>query len=100
MEDTVRIDRSKLRRWAATFVVLALALFVTTQLVHIHALGKSTNESHCSLCIAAHSAAAPTQASPTPVLLQTRTVQVASEPQPHSRLSVFSSFIRPPPVSL
>jgi hypothetical protein len=103
MKRTFQNDRSTFRRIAATFFVLALVAFATAQLIHAHNPANPTStqsESHCLLCVAAHSAAAPAQAAIAPVTSQYYILHVVSEPQLRSRLTLPSSFIRPPPESL
>jgi len=103
MNRTVQNDRSTVRQLAAAFVVLVLLVFTSAEAVHRHAAVNSDNpqaESHCLLCVAGHSAAAPTQTSIAPVAFASLIFQSASEPQLHSRLSIPSSFIRPPPENL
>jgi hypothetical protein len=104
MNNSVQNDRPTLRNLAAKLVVLALVIFATTQVVHTHALssanGPNPIESHCSLCIAAHSVAAPAQVNTITTVFASVIFQAAAEPQLHSRLAVLSAFIRPPPASL
>jgi hypothetical protein len=101
MKYPVQNDRWTLRRWAALCAVLVLVVFATTLEVHAHAVaGAGSNDSHCSLCIASHSVAAPAQLTVATVTFAYCEVFAAAEPQLHSRLLVTSSFIRPPPQSL
>jgi hypothetical protein len=103
MNRTFQNDRSKLRQLAAAFVVLVLLVFTSAEAVHAHRTTNKDNprtESHCLLCVAGHSAAAPTQATIAPIAFASLIFQSASEPQLHSRLSLPSSFIRPPPENL
>jgi hypothetical protein len=103
MNRTVPNDRSTLRQLASTFFVLVLLVFATAQLIHAHNPANPDSpksESHCLLCVASHSAAAPAQVSIAPITFNYLTFQAASEPQLHSRLSVPPSFIRPPPENL
>lgn len=102
MKSKVQIDHSKLRRLATTLVVLLMVVFATAREVHNHSSANdlNPNESHCSLCMAVHSAAAPAQATTALVVFTSYLFEVAAETQPHSRLSIPSTFIRPPPASL
>ncbi|HEU5400683.1 MAG TPA: hypothetical protein VFU86_04955 [Terriglobales bacterium] len=103
MNRTVQNDRSTFRQLAAAFVVLVLLVFTSAEAVHAHTATSTDNprtESHCLLCVAGHSAAAPTQVSIAPIAFASLIFQSVSEPQLHSRLSVPSSFIRPPPENL
>src|SRR5271169_3414977 len=86
------------QKWMALMFVLVMAGLGFVQAVHVHdaVAAKSAPESHCSLCVVAHSAAliSPASATVAPVLESARLV--VSEPQLQSRLQVASSDIRPP----
>jgi hypothetical protein len=102
MKQNSQSGRPLLQKWTALLFVLVMAGFGFVQAVHVHDVvaGKSSPESHCSLCVVAHSAAliSPASAAPAPVF---DTAQVAVvEPQLQSRLRVASSYIRPPPQNL
>jgi len=93
-----QFDRTPAMKWAVVLAVLVFAVFATAEVVHIHP-GKAP-ESHCSLCLAAHSAAAPAQVSAAPVLALIFAPAESSEPQLQSRLFVSPASIRPPPPAV
>ena len=102
MKENPQFGRPLLQKLTALFFVLVMAGFGFVQAVHAHdaLAGKSAPESHCSLCVVAHSAAliSPASAAPAPVFESYRLAVV--EPQLQSRLQVPSSYIRPPPQDL
>jgi hypothetical protein len=93
-----QFDRTPAMKWALVLAVLVFAVFATTEVVHIHP--SAAPESHCSLCLAAHSAAAPAQVSAAPVLALVFALTESSEPQLQSRLFVSFASIRPPPPAV
>jgi len=93
-----QFDRTPAMKWVVVLAVLMFAVFATAEAVHIHP--SAAPESHCSLCLAAHSAAAPTQASAAPVLALGFAPAESSEPQLQSRLFVSPASIRPPPPAV
>ncbi|MDT8067813.1 MAG: hypothetical protein ROO76_06555 [Terriglobia bacterium] len=100
MNRPLQNDRSTLRQLAATLFVLALVVFATAQLIHAHNPANPNSpksESHCLLCVAAHSMAAPAQAAVAAITFDYLIIKAMPEPQLYSRLSVPSFFIRPPP---
>jgi len=103
MKRKSQFDRTPALKWAAVLAILVFGVFATAEVVHFHARAlaqgsSSAPESGCSLCLAAHSAAAPTQPSATPVLALVFASAEASEPQLQSRLFVPVASIRPPPA--
>ena len=93
---------SGVRRWAALFFVLVVVAFGFAQAVHLHGLSATDDPNsataRCTTCVASHSVAVVANISFAPVLhFQLGTV-AASEPQLESRLEVFSSYSRPPPL--
>jgi hypothetical protein len=102
MKKNPQFGRPLLRKWMALLFVLVMAGFGLVQAVHVHDAVAATNapESHCSLCVVAHSAAliSPASTAPAPVFESARLA--ALEPQLQSRLQVASSYIRPPPQNL
>jgi len=102
MKQSPQFGRHPLQKWTALLFVLVMAGFGFVQAIHVHdALARKTApESHCSLCVVAHSAAliSPAGVAPMPVF---DTAQVAViEPQLQSHLQVAFSYIRPPPQNL
>ncbi|MGE5110577.1 MAG: hypothetical protein ACM3JB_06960 [Acidobacteriaceae bacterium] len=94
-------DKVGLRKTVACVAVLAFVFLTIAELVHVHkeALGRS-DQSRCSLCVAAHSAA-----SPTAVATATVVFSYAATPEPEkvpseSRFLLSAFFIRPPPAAL
>ena len=101
MKQNPQFGRPLIQKWTALFFVLVMAGFGFVQAVHVHDLASTVApESHCSLCVVAHSAAliSPSNVAPAPV---SDTAEVAViEPQLQSQLQVVSSYIRPPPQNL
>jgi hypothetical protein len=95
MKPESQFDQTPAMKFVVVLAVLLFAVFATTEVVHIHP-GKAP-ESHCSLCLAAHSAAAPAQVSAAPVLALVFAPAESAEPQLQSRLFVSPASIRPPP---
>ena len=91
-----------LQKWTAVLFVLVMAGLGFVQAVHVHdaLAGQNSPASHCSLCVAAHNAAAISPAHAAPALVAESAMLVLLEPQLQSRLRVGSSFIRPPPQNL
>jgi hypothetical protein len=105
MKQKSQFDRTPAMKWAVVLGILVFAVFATAEAVHFHpsrvAPGNSSApESGCSLCLAAHSAAAPTEVSATPVLAFVFAPAESSEPQLQSRLFVPVASIRPPPPAV
>jgi len=97
-----QLDRFPWKKCTAALFVLLIAGFGFVQAVHVHdaLLGQSSAPSHCSLCVAAHQAAAITPVSAAPVPRVEATIAELSQPQSDSRLQVGALFIRPPPQTL
>jgi hypothetical protein len=87
-------------RWVAWACLLLFTVAGVEEASHFHSdLANSSNEQHCSLCIAAHSVARPAQVVNV-VSTPTRCLDVlllCGPLQPDSR-AVLSDYIRPPPV--
>ena len=98
MKRKSQFDRTPAMKWAVLLAVLMFFVFATAEVVHFHPV--TTPESHCSLCMASHSAAAPTQVSAAPVLALIFAPAESAEPQLQSRLFVPSASIRPPPPAV
>jgi hypothetical protein len=98
MKSESQFDRTPAMKWAMVLAILLFAVFATIEVVHFHPV--TTPESHCSLCMAAHSAAAPTQVSAAPELALVFAPAESSEPQLQSRLFVSPASIRPPPLAV
>ena len=88
-------------RQLAYVCVLMFAIAGIAETAHFHSdLGKSSNEQHCSLCIASHSVARPAQAA-IPVAAPCLCVGIliiGATLVPDSR-STLSLYIRPPPAA-
>ena len=97
-----QFDRFPWKKCTAALFVLLMAGFGFVQAVHVHdaLVGQTSPPSHCSLCVAAHQAAAITAVSTAPVPYVEASVAELSQPQADSRLQVGAFFIRPPPKSL
>jgi hypothetical protein len=93
-----QFDRTPAMKWAVLLAVLMFAVFAIAEVVHFHPV--TTPDSHCSLCMASHSAAAPTQVTATPVLTLVFAPAESSSPQLQSRLFVPIASIRPPPPAV
>lgn len=102
MKSLFQSECSLARKWTALLFVLVIAGFGFVQAVHVHEsqAGQPVPNSHCSLCVVAHSAAAITQASTPQAPVPQSAMVAAPDPQLQSRLQVSSSYIRPPPQSL
>jgi len=102
MKSLFQFERSLARKCISLLFVLVIAGFGFVQAVHVHEslAGRPVPNSHCSLCVVAHSAAAITQANTTQAPVPQSVMVAASDPQLQSRLQVSSSYIRPPPQSL
>ncbi len=85
-------------KWVVVLALLLFAVCATAEAVHFHP--SMAPEPGCPLCMAAHSAAAPTQVSATPVLVRVLAPTESSEPQLLSRLFVPVASIRPPPPAV
>jgi hypothetical protein len=105
MKQTSQFDRSLFQKWTALFFVLVIAAFGMVQAVHIHSElaphgGLNESATHCSLCLATHSAATITEADPTPIPVVLSAAVFVGRSQAKSRLAVPTLFIRPPPATL
>jgi hypothetical protein len=103
MKRKSQFDRTPVMKWAVVLAVLLFAVLATAEVAHFHPVvsgASSAPESHCSLCMASHSAAAPTQVSATPVLALLFAPAESSSPQLQSRLFVPVASIRPPPPAV
>jgi hypothetical protein len=98
MKRKSQFDRKPAMKWMVVAAVLLFAVLATAEVVHFHP--DTAPESHCSLCMSAHSAAAPTQVSATPVLAFVFAPVKPTEPQLQSRLFVPIASIRPPPPAV
>jgi hypothetical protein len=97
MKRRSQFDRTLSMKLTVVFVLLVFAVSVTVEAAHFHP--DTASETHCSLCLSAHSAPAPSQISTAPVLAQVLAPAESSEPQLQSRLFVPSASIRPPPAA-
>ena len=105
MKPRLQSDAPLLRRWLAVFCIVVMAVFGFVQAVHVHDglaadESPSTPAAHCLICVAAHSATVVTAISLAPVLATSASVTPVLDPQVHSQLVVFTTFIRPPPQLL
>jgi len=103
MKRKSQFERSLFQIGTALLFVLVIAGFSFVQAVHMH--GGATERpdpvaSHCSLCLAVHSAAVVSEVGSAPEPTLHSAVLLLSEPQFELRLRVAPSFIRPPPQSL
>ena len=91
-------------KWAVVLILLVFAFIATAECVHFHpnllAGDSSAPESHCSLCLTAHAAAAPIAVNISPVLAFVFAPAESSEPQLQSRRFVPAASIRPPPSAV
>jgi len=92
-------------KWAVVLGILVFAVFATVEVVHFHSRtiaqgSANAPETGCSLCLAAHSAAAPTEVSAAPVLAFVFAPVEPAEPQLQSRRFVPIASIRPPPPAV
>ncbi len=90
---------SRMRNATVLLAIVLLLNFAATQVWHYHASGK-TAESHCSICLGAHSVATPMQAAHAPVLNDSVPLLLKSDPVSYSSLAVTSFRIRPPPFAV
>ena len=102
MKPFSQYDRERFRKRSALFLALVLAVFAVVQVAHAHDglasdEGSGSAATHCSICVAAHSAPQVTTISFAPILAFSATVAPVQDPQLESQLAVPSSFIRPPP---
>jgi hypothetical protein len=98
MNHKSQFDRTPAMKRAVLLAVLMFVVFAIAEVVHFHPV--TTPESHCSLCMAAHSAATPTQVSATPAPALVFAPAESSEPQLQSCLFVPVASIRPPPPAV
>jgi hypothetical protein len=98
MKRKSQFDRTPAMKWAVLLAVLVFAVFAIAEVVHFHSV--TTPESQCSLCMAAHLAAAPTQVSAAPAPALVFAPAESSEPQLQSCLFVPVASIRPPPPAV
>jgi hypothetical protein len=95
-------DRTPLQKSLAWLFALVIVGFGLVQAVHVHndLAKQSAPASHCSLCLAAHHAAAvvPDHDAPAPALRASAVTLTESHLE--SQLRVGASFIRPPPQTL
>jgi hypothetical protein len=87
-------------RGIALFVLLLIAGLGYLQAVHVHkglAPEPGSARAHCSLCVVTHNAVVVTVATDSPVPLVGSGSLAITDPQIHSRLTVATAFIRPPP---
>jgi hypothetical protein len=98
MKRKSQFDRTPAMKWAVLLGVLVFSVFAIAEVVHFHPV--TTPESHCSLCMASHSAAAPTQVSTAPAPALVFAPAESPAPQLQSRLFVPSASIRPPPPAV
>lgn len=104
MKPNNQFVRGGAQRWVALFFVLVVAVFGFAQAVHMHrgladeSLPNRTT-THCGLCVASHSAVVTTDIGSAPILTHQLGSIVVAEPQLERRLTVFSSFTRPPPAA-
>ena len=97
MTPILQLDQARFRKLAALLGLLIFGLFVTVQVLHVHPPSQA-DDSHCSVCLAAHGPAtvsAPTSL-PVPVLLRAELVPV--RPQLWHSTVDCALFIRPPPA--
>jgi hypothetical protein len=59
MERKRKFDRTLAIKWAVVIAVLLFAVFATAEATHFHP--STAQESGCSLCLATHLAATPTE---------------------------------------
>jgi hypothetical protein len=103
MKPESQFDRTPAMKWAVVLAVVLFAVLATAEIAHFHPVvsgASSAPASHCPLCMAAHSAAAPTQVIATLVFALVFAPAESSEPQLLSRLFVPSTSIRPPPPAV
>jgi hypothetical protein len=98
MKPESQFDRTPTMKLMVLLAVLMFAVFAIAEVVHFHPV--TTPELHCSLCMAAHSAASPTHVSAAPAPALVFAPAESSEPQLQSHLFVPSVSIRPPPSAL
>ncbi len=98
----LQFDRFPWKKYTAALFVLLMAGFGFVQAVHVHdaLVGQASPPSHCSLCVAAHSAALITPVSAAPAQVADAVKIAVLEPQLQSRLHPALSNIRPPPQDL
>ncbi len=84
---------------AVLLAVVLLLNLAATQVLHYH-ISTNTSESHCSICLGAHSVATPTHAAQAPVLNQAISLLLKSEPVSYCSIAVSSFRIRPPPFAV
>jgi hypothetical protein len=90
--------RTRTNSWPVATVVclLLMALLAVAQVAHLHS--EQSAADHCPLCIAMHSSAPVTVATPAVVLVQVGTPTLQVEPRAVAHKPQASLFIRPPPA--
>jgi hypothetical protein len=94
----LQFDQARFRQLGALLGILILGLFATIQVMHAHPLGH-TDDSHCSVCLAAHATATLIAPPTVPVLVFIRAEVSPAEPQLPYIAPAAALYIRPPPAT-
>jgi hypothetical protein len=93
-----KFDQQRRRKLTALFGILIFALFAATQATHFHPADSQADNSHCSVCLAAHAPVTVLALPKLPVLAATLEPIVRAETEScHSAPLPSPLFSRPPP---
>jgi hypothetical protein len=99
MMPIIQFDQARFRKWTVLLVILIFGLFAAAQTIHAHPFGQ-VDDSHCSICLAAHAPAMVVALPAPPVLVASAEQAPSAEPQLPHLVHSGPLFIRPPPAGL